>query len=151
MVVCAWSSAKNEGTWMFLISSNIVVFIELDILLKGRPPSLPLLPASQYYSNHSCRVKYLHSLINPDSQHSEVYGDVEETHDFIYSVVMDIFRHLILLWFSRNPFRITLEVRNHFAAVVLHFLCIDTSKKHHLRSMLDHVTSKDYCLNKIMR
>ena len=83
---------------MFLISSDIVVFIELDILLKGRPPSLPLLPASQCYSNHSCRVKYLHSLINPDSQHNdEVYGDVGEAHDFIYSVIMDIFRHLILI------------------------------------------------------
>lgn len=31
---------------MFMISSNIVVFIELDVLPKGRPPSLPRFPSS---------------------------------------------------------------------------------------------------------
>lgn len=58
---------------MFLISSNIVLFIELDILLKGRqPPTPPLISQFEYYCNRSCRVRYQHSLINPDSQQTKI-------------------------------------------------------------------------------
>lgn len=47
---------------------------------------------------------------------------------------------------SRNPFKNNLQQLYNFAVVVLSFLCIYTTKKSDLGSLLDHIASKDYCL-----
>lgn len=84
---------RGLQTWMCLISSGIVVFIELDTLLKGRPPSLLLFPSSlgvivtaAVERNSSIRWQTINKMW---------YDRVGEANDFINSRAAHIFSNLI--------------------------------------------------------
>lgn len=78
VAVCVWSQTENEGVGMNvhdkLQHSRVY---RTWCIAQGQTTFTPTLPLiSQCYSNHSCRVKYQHSLINPDSQQKEVWQTV---------------------------------------------------------------------------